>query len=137
MEQKDYLMRQIEQAGMFLRKLFLLMSGRNDGEVADESRADFYTELMDFLQFNTSENTEPEEQEILDRIKSLPGFNVSNIELLADIFVLVVKDEDQHRERREKYGRIAGALYELADRQSRTFDQSRKDKMEQLKTLHI
>jgi hypothetical protein len=135
MEQKDYLMRQIEQAGMFLRKLFLLMSGRNDDEVADESRTDFYSELMGFLQFNAGEIAELDEQEILARIKALPGFNVSNIELLADIFVLFAKDEKLVMEHRNKFVRIAGALYELADRESRTFDPSRKDKMNQLKNF--
>jgi hypothetical protein len=135
MEQKDYLMRQIEQAGMVLRKLFLLMSGRNDDEVADENRTDFYSELMDFLQLNASDITELDEKEILEHIKALPGFNVSNFELLADVFVLFARDETLVREQRNKFAVIAGALYELADRQSRTFDQSRKDKMNHLKFL--
>jgi hypothetical protein len=136
MEQKDYLMRQIEQAGKFLRKLFLLMSGRNDEEVESETQTDFYSELMDFLQFNAGDFIELDEQEILERIKAVPGFNLTNIELLADILVLYVKNEEPaSTEQQRKLRNIAWALYEFADRQGKTFDQSRTDKMNQLKNF--
>ena len=130
MEQKDYLLREIEKMGLILiairQKLFggkenLSITLENQFEAAKNmllNGTDF--DIDKFLTLNIEESNE--------YICSFEGFNVENMELLAEC-ISQIGFSDKSQKHLEK----ALQLYELCDLKSKTYSVERETNIEAIK----
>lgn len=133
MEQKDYLLREVEKIGALLKMIFKkLISGDVNYSLAlekqfDQAKGQMINEIgFDLEKFLSLDKTETGEY-----IAKIEGFNVQNIELLADILKevgLKVKNDIS-----EIYLDKALQLYELCSSMDKTYSYDRENKIYELK----
>jgi len=133
MEQKDYLLREIEKIGLVLKMIFnkIISKSENNaitiGNRFEEAKELILHEIgfnMDlFLSLNTSET-----ETYLSKFK---GFNSSNIELLADILNEAGMKTENKMSR--KYLEHALNLYELCNSTDKTFSFEREHKISEIR----
>jgi hypothetical protein len=133
MEQKDYLLREIEKIGILLHALFNSITGKG-GSYALTMEKQFEEEKgmllgecgLDLDVFLSLEVSETEQY-----ISKFKGFNGSNIELLADI--LKETGMKTQTETSKEYLQKALRLYELCNTIDNTFSIERADKIGEIK----
>ena len=87
MEQRDYLLREIEKIGKMLAMMLSKMIAIRDSEITKTEKL-FETEkemLLSEIGFDTEFFLSLEKAQIEPYISGLKGFNAANIELLADL----------------------------------------------------
>ncbi len=135
MEQKDYLLREIEKIGLLLRYIFSKITGNGENYVltmenqwAEEKGLLLHETGFDvdlFLSLNGSE--------IEQYISKFSGFNSPNFELLADILkAMGMKTEP---EKSKEYLESALKLYEFCNSLDKTFLFDRERKISEIKNV--
>ena len=130
MEQRDYLLRQIELMTQALVALIRKLTGlKEDGSASDEEIEQLTDEMLtEQLGMELAEILEIPLTEITDKIVSIKGIHLSNIELFAEVVYLNAKACLQ-TEKKVRLLMIALELYEYADRESGTFSIERHAKI--------
>ena len=135
MEQRDYLLREIEKFGLLIKailnKLHLI---RDNSSIALEKQFDETCELLlNDAEFNLKEFLWIDESEIEQYLQKHNAIRGSNIELLADLLkTMGVKNLTGNR---SKILGKALKLYEICNLQDKTYSADRENKIEFLKNL--
>ena len=135
MEQRDYLLREIEKIGVLLRAIFQKLLNEKDNlaitpekQIEDEKRmlmTEMNFDVDKFLQLNIVEANE--------YISCFDGFNIENIELLAEYFSTIgfKTESDVSRNYLEK----ALQLYALCALKSKTYSLEREEKIRAIQNV--
>ena len=129
MEQRDYLMRHVEQLGVILGKILskLLNIKDNGIEVVDTVNQCFKEELgLDISQLN-----DIDDDKWLDALKTEKQFDSESLERLADILLFVAENVDL--EERDQLYKKCRMIYEYLDESEKIYSFDRYLKMERLK----
>ncbi|MBE0650415.1 MAG: hypothetical protein IH595_06210 [Bacteroidales bacterium] len=135
MEQKDYILREIEKIGTIVRAIL----GRITGDEQEEAitvghEFEQTTEWMEQqINFSMKKVLTLEKEPLKEYIVSFKGFNVANMELLAEIFYQtgIHYPEDEQ----EKFLLKALQLYELCSERDHTYSFTRESKMNKIRGL--
>ncbi len=126
MEQRDYILREIEKIGMILRMIIskLFNKSEPDTEQDDEQLEETATELSDLANFDLRGLLQMNKQDTIKYLESLEGFNLENIEDFSMIL--------------EKLGFNDKAIWllEYCRMKDRTYSPEREDRIRTLKS-HI
>lgn len=132
MEQKDYILREIEKIGTLLIYLIEKFKKSNTQLENDENIVLVNTELVEKSGINI-ENLLTIKEENFDKIISLnKGFNFENIELLADLLFTIGNEENTIK---KTYLNKALELYNYINTKTKTFSFDREEKMNTIKNL--
>jgi hypothetical protein len=134
MEQKDYLLREIEKIGALFSLIFSKLLGK-ELKVALSVERQFEDEREMLLRdagFDMELFLSLKEKEIQEYLAKFSGINTANMELLADI----IKEMGMKSE--PVSGKVclkkALSLYELCNATDKTFSFERVDKMNEIKS---
>jgi hypothetical protein len=133
MEQKDYILKEIEKIGLVLKMIFNKIAGNevNDSLALENQFAEAKGLLLQETGFDTALFLSLKKSETEQYISKLSGFNCSNIELLADILkVTGMKTESVMS---KEYLERALHLYELSNSIDKTFSFDRESKISGIK----
>lgn len=130
MEQRDYLLRQIELMTQAIVALIRRLTGFKEDRSSSEEDIEQVTNemLSGQMEMDLSDILEIPLEEISDRIINIKGIHLSNIELFAEVIYLNAKACLQ-TEKKVRLLMIALELYEYADRESGTFSIERHAKI--------
>lgn len=125
MEQKDYILREIEKIGMIInfirQKLF---SGKGNPSISIEDQLkDLKGMLLKETNFNLNKFLSLNIQESNEYINSFKGFNIENLEQLAGYISQICLGENSADSKR--YLEKALQLYELCNLKSKTYSLER------------
>jgi hypothetical protein len=133
MEQKDYLLREIEKIGLVLKMIFNKIVGKDvNDSITLENQFEQSKELLlketgfDTELFLTLEKTEAEAY-----ISTFSGLNCSNIELMADVFRETGMRAAPAKQK--QYLESALYLYSLCNRMDKTYSMERENKISEIK----
>lgn len=126
MEQKDYILREIEKIGMVIsairQKLF---GGNNNLSVAIEKQLmDVKEMLLSGTDFDLDEFLSLNIEESNEYISSFKGFSIENIELIAECISKICLSDNSSVSK--KYLEKALQLYELCNLKSKTYSLERE-----------
>ncbi len=130
MEQKDYLLREIEKIGVLLRAILSLFTKEEENfAIKIDKKFDGTTEqLFNETGFDLNYFLSIEESQIKEYISRFKGLNTQNIELMADvIYHFGVKDLTSVR---KTYFKKALHLYDFCNTLDKTFSFERQKKIE-------
>ena len=133
LEQKDYILREIEKIGLIIsairQKLF---GGKGSLSLTIESEINTASAmLLDESDFNLNKFLTLNIEESNEYICSFNGFSNENIALLADfIFDICISDTSIDS---KKYLKKALQLYELCNSKSKTYSLKRENKIQTIK----
>lgn len=133
MEQRDYLLRQIELMTQTLANLIRRLLGLK--EITEEETQQETDEMLkENLNLSITDilNTPPDK--IVDLILSHEGIHETNIDLFAEILVINAKASKKGQRQRDLLKR-ALELYNWLDRKSGTFSIERHQKMNEINYL--
>jgi hypothetical protein len=133
LEQKDYILREIEKIGLILsyirQKLF---GGKESSSLTIENKFDTAsTMLFEESEFNLNKFLSLNTEESNKYISDFKGFSSENIELLADlIFDICIADTSNES---KKHLEKALQLYEFCNSKSKTYSLKRENKIQTIK----
>ena len=133
MEQKDYLLREIEKMGAVLRAILNRLTGTK-GNLAITIENDFEKtngELIHEIGFDLTRFLTLEESISIDYISRFEGMSSINMELLAEIIYQIAIQEPADRKR--IFFEKAIQLYELSETTDKTFSFDREQRIKELK----
>jgi len=133
MEQRDYLLREIEKIGAIMsairQKLF---GGKGNLAITLEQQVnDTKGMLLDKMNFDLDNFLELNDEGTNEYIKNIDGFSVENIEILAEIISEI--GFDNKCDNSQKYLEKALQLYELCGFKSKTFSFEREANINAIK----
>lgn len=132
MEQRDYLLKEIEKIGLLLRMILNKLTRREENyAITIEGQLQESKELLiKEIGFDLDKLIAFNNQEIKQYISQFNGFNGTNIEHLADI----LKEMGINKKLSESKGYLekALALYELCNSLDKTFSFDRESKIAEL-----
>lgn len=133
MQQKDYLLREIEKIGLLLKMIFNKIAGKEENyALTSENQFEEEKELLlHEIGFNIDIFLLIEESGIEHYISKFDGIRGSNIELLADIIKVMGKKTDSAKTK--EYLKRALKLYELCNSIDKTFSFDRESKISEIK----
>ena len=139
MEQRDFLLREIEKIEVMLKTLLnsllpKFLSNKDNIAITDEKQTDNAKVMLNeetgfdldkYLHLNTADSNE--------YISGFKGFSVENIELLAEcVFQIGLNDTSDNS---GKYLEKALQLYELCNTKSKTYSLEREEKMQTIMNI--
>lgn len=129
MEQRDFLMREIERMSLVLRAIRQKIFGGHDGlEVSfDQQVEDAKGMLWNDLNFDLNKFILLEKEESRKYLSSFEGFNAENMEQLAESIAQI--GFSNHDEKSSQYLTKALELYDLINLKSKTFSFEREGKI--------
>ena len=127
MEQRDYLVKQAEQLGKVLGKIFLKLLGLKDPVTLNAVNHAFAEET----DFDMNQLIDIDEEVWLDTLKTEKCFNPENLERLADILLFVAENADLN-ERNLLYKKC-WMIYEYLEESEKTYSFDRYFKKEKIK----
>jgi hypothetical protein len=131
MEQRDYLLRQIEIMTQTLVNLIRRLLGLK--EINEEDAQQATDEMLkDNLNLSITDILNTPLDEIVDLILSHEGTHETNIDLFAEILAINAKASTDAQRKRKLFER-ALELYSWLDRKSGTFSIERHQKMNEIK----
>lgn len=135
MEQKDYLLREIEKTGTLLRWIIGKLSGAEEyfAFKAEDQFEQAKELILNEIGFDTDLFLSLKEPEIGKYISEFNGINIPNIELLADIYRIMGMKTDAVLSKEYLTG--AMKLYELCDLLDKTFLFDRENKIKEIKNV--
>lgn len=135
MEQKDYLLREIEKIGMVLRAILdKLFNKTGNPAITIESRfAQTSEQLLDETGFDLIHYLTLEETASLQYLAQFRGMKATNIELLAE--VLFQSGMQEQTERRRVFLTRALQLFQLCIRTDKTFSFEREEKINRIENM--
>jgi len=133
MQQKDYLLREIEKIGLLLKMIFNKIAGKEENyALTIENQFEEEKELLlHEIGFNIDIFLLLEESGIEQYISKFDGIRGSNIELLADILKVMGMKTDSAITK--EYLVRALKLYELCNSLDKTFSFDRESKISEIK----
>ena len=137
MEQKDYLMREIEKMGFLLRAIFNKLIGKkNDFAITIETQLDYAkTLLQSEIDFDLSLFLSLDKTESELYIHKFQGLNVANIELLADILQEIAMGSETVSSEGKVFLEKSLNLYEHCNAADKTFSFAREQKINDIKRI--
>jgi len=135
MEQKDYLLREIEKIGLLLKLIFNKMTGKeaHQAKTAENQSEEAKELMLREIGFDLELFLSMSETEMGPFLSGFKGMNVSNIELLADIIKAMGMDADAAIS--QGYLQVALSLYSLCNSSDKTFSFDRENKIRVLKNI--
>ncbi len=133
MEQKDYLLREIEKIGLIIRHIWQKLFGGNENTslTVEKKMNDVSEMLLNETGFDLNKFMLLNTQESNDYIVDFKGFSVENIELLADLMTQICFQRNSSDSK--IYLEKALQLYELCNLKSSTYSLTRENKIDALK----
>lgn len=133
MEQKDYLLREIEKIGLIIRHIWQKLFGGNENTslTVEKKINDVSEMLLNETGFDLNKFMLLNTQESNDYIVDFKGFSVENIELLADLMTQICFQRNSSDSK--IYLEKALQLYELCNLKSSTYSLTRENKIDALK----
>ena len=132
MQQKDYLLREIEKIGLLLKMIFNKIAGKKENYALTVENQ--FEEEKELLLHETGFNIDVflliEESGIEHYISKFDGIRGSNIELLADILKAMGDKTDSAKTK--EYLKRALRLYELCNSIDKTFSFDRERKISEI-----
>jgi hypothetical protein len=126
MERKDYLLREIEKIGAIMNAIRQKIFGGNgnlaitlENQIENEKRM-----LFNEMNFDIDKLLALNIEETNEYISCFEGFNIENIELLAECFSQIGFNDESDNSR--KYLEKALQLYELCNLKSKTYSFERE-----------
>ena len=137
MEQKDYLMREIEKIGFMLRAIFNKLIGKkNDFAITLETQFDYAkTLLQDEIDFDLPLFLSLDITESEHYINKFQGLNVVNIEMLADILQEIAMGSETVSTEAKLFLEKSLSLYEYCNSSDKTFSFAREQKINDIKRI--
>lgn len=135
MEQRDYLLREIEKIGVLIRAFFGIFSDADKQEATEPQAGldELKSTMLSETGFDLDKFISLEENDRQDYISGFVGFNVLNVELLADLLTNISKQVDLHS--RCAYLKAALHLYSLCNISDKTYTFARENKIHLLTQL--
>jgi len=135
MQQKDYLLREIEKIGLLLKMIFNKIVGKEENyAITVENQFEEEKELLlHETGFNIDVFLSIEESGIENFISEFDGIRGSNIELLADILKAMGEKTDSAKTK--EYLKRALRLYDLCNSIDKTFSFDRESKISEIKNI--
>ena len=125
MEQRDYLMRQVEQLGLVLEKIFSKLLNLKDNSIESIVAVNqVFTEELGF------DMTQINDEKWIDILKNKMNFDNVNLEKLADIF-LFIAENNLTNERDQLYQKCL-IIYQYLEKSTRTYSFERNFKIKNL-----
>jgi hypothetical protein len=133
MEQRDFLQREIEKIGKILSAFRQILKGGGDNTaITLEEQSEATREmLLDATGFNLDEFLSLNTGDADDYIVNSKGFNIDNIELLAEC--MAESGFSDKSGKSKMYLEKALQLYELCNRESKTFSFVREANIKKIK----
>lgn len=135
MEQKDYLLREIEKIGMVLQAILNRLTGKggNTAITLENSFEDTSELLLKDVEFDLPIFLESDESESRDYLARFKGMNTANLELLAEILYQTGVNEQE--DKKCVFLKKAIMLYELCESSDKTFSFERERKIKVIKSF--
>lgn len=135
MEQKDYLLREIEKIGLIIRAIRQRLFGGKDSFAKNIEQQVEAEKGMLFreLNFDLDKFLMLEVEETNNYLNKFEGFNVENIEHLAEVISQIGFSEKFDNS--EIYLEKALQLYELVNQESKTYSGEREKKIITIKSI--
>lgn len=130
MEQKDYILREIEKISVMLRGILGWIAKRKDEQVHDQYD-EVRKELIEAARIDLEEFIHQDINNVDKVLSRVSGFNSLNIECFADILAELEIPSDKEKEVLFKEKAIA--LYEYVNRIENTFSFDRESKVARLR----
>ena len=133
MEQKDYLLREIEKIGLILRAIRQLIFGSNGNTeiILEQQIAQTKEKLFNEMNFNLDDFLSLNTEKSDEYIENFAGFNVENMELLAECLFQIGFNGKE--ETAKKYLEKALQLYQLCNHKSKTYSFERQTTINEIK----
>jgi len=133
MEQKDFLLREIEKIGQIISYIrSKLFGGENTPAIITEKeRRELSVLLLNEIRFDLEKFVNLDSEAAIEYISNFNGFNIDNLDFLAELlFKIGTAEPSEHS---VKYLEKSLLLYELAVAKSKTFLFEREMKIQMLK----
>jgi hypothetical protein len=128
MEQRDYLLKQAEQLGQVLGKIFSkLLNLRDNSTVSMEMINPVFAEKLDF---DVRRFIEMEDLEWITVLQNDKRFNTENFEKLADIFLFIA--ENANMDERNKLYKKSLMIYKYLEESENTYSFDRNYKINKI-----
>lgn len=125
MEQKDYLLREIEKIGQILRAILRRLTGSSENlAIAIDKQMEDTAEMLKDINFDLENFLSLSSTETQKYINNFQGFNIENLELLAKAIMQL--SLTQNSAKKEIYLRKALQLLEHCNRTDRTYSFDRE-----------
>ncbi|MCD4833337.1 MAG: hypothetical protein K8R31_06045 [Bacteroidales bacterium] len=134
MQQKDFILREIEKISTLLRYLIGKLIPSNSVENYEETIELINRELVENSGFNINEILEFSIKDFDKVLIQNKGYSFENIELLADLLFTLGNDQSQSK---NNYLKKTLQLYEYINEKSKTYSFERISKIEEIKELLI
>ena len=135
MEQKDYLMREIEKIGLLLRSILGSLTNKNENLSIEITNPFAQTKelLINEINFDLEKFLILDESATKEYLSNFTGINSSNLDLLAEIVFQfgISEQSDKKRIFLEK----ALQLYELCSNTDKTFSSARERRINEIKNM--
>ncbi|MDD3687188.1 MAG: hypothetical protein PHE56_10530 [Bacteroidales bacterium] len=133
MEQKDYMLREIEKIGKIISAIRRKLFGGDDNPeiITEQERTELSEMLLEEINFDLDKFFNLNFDESIEYLNSFEGFNTENIESLAELISEIgfADNSEQAKKILEK----SLQLYELVILQSKTFSFDREMKIQMIK----
>ena len=135
MEQKDYLMREIEKIGMLLRSILgsLINKKENFSIEIQNPFAQTKELLFNEINFHLDKFLTLDESDTKEYLFKFNGINSANLELLAEILFQFGTSEQSDNKR--IYLEKALQLYEMCNNADKTFSTPRENRISEIKNV--
>ncbi len=130
MEQKDYMLREIEKIGLILSSIRQKLFGGQDKLAISQEKQidDVKSMLLSELNFDLEKFISIDNEEFNKYLSNFDGFNIENIERLADCISQIGQNNKS-----EEYLNKALQLYVFCNIKSKTFSFEREEKIASIK----
>jgi hypothetical protein len=135
MEQKDYILREIEKIGQMLRMLVdkIKQMKSTDSESISEMVDEHLALVSEGMNFDVKGSLMLGEKEFEAYLMRLPGTSVPNLEMLADLLFELGTGSSQPR--RSDCLKSALRIYEATRKLDRVFSITREEKIYEIRSL--
>ncbi len=131
-QQKDYILKEIEKIGTILNAIRLKLFGGYDNlSLTLENQIDFMREMMREVGFDFDKFMNLDKNQTSDYLKKFLGFNIDNIDKFADnLYIIGLNNSDKVD---KKYLIKALELFEIVNIESKTYSFERENKILEIK----
>ena len=130
MEQKDYILREVEKIGVMLQYLLGKMMPAKSVEEKKDISEEINNELFENIGYDIRSLLKIQKKEFNEIFKYNKGFNLENIELLAELlYKISLKKLNNSKEILQK----SLELYEFVNKAGKTFSFDREKQIDKIK----
>lgn len=134
MQQRDYLLRQIEQMSQVLVVLIRKLLGLKSDKVEEQTIQTTDEMLKEHFDISMDELLSISLEDVAEIITQKKGLSISNLELFAEVMVINAKACSDISEQIKLF-EIGRELYQWTDDKSSTFSMERQLKMKEIEEL--